>query len=160
LREVGSGSILRRQKAACTKAEWPAPRNDSQLQRTFPTGTTDMTVLRKDVSADLAPPAPGAARLGDTAIEPSALDFCRARGLMAQLNTAIVLAQSHFSITGQPTVRLLHDPEVDSTAYLLIELQTVGTVKENVTSHKRFSIDAASLLGPSRELIRLTYDIN
>ena len=119
-----------------------------------------MTVLRTDVSADLPPTGSGTTDLGEAVIEPSAIDFCRARGLMAQLKAAIVLAHRHFSITGRPVVRLLHDPEVDGTAYLMIELQTVGTVKENVTSHKQFSIEAASLLGPSRELIRLSYDIS
>ena len=72
---------------------------------------------------------------------------------------AIETAKKHFSIVGSPAVNLLQDPEVDDTAYLVIEIQVNAGVKHNVLAHRKFASEVAELLGPKREYIKLHYDI-
>src|SRR5260370_34095441 len=88
-----------------------------------------------------------------------ALKFCLSKGIVSQLGTAIDSARKYFSIVGSPSVRLVQDPEVEGTSYLMIEMQVRGTVRDNVLSHRSFANETARLLGSSREIIRLHYDI-
>jgi hypothetical protein len=88
-----------------------------------------------------------------------ALEFCRSRGIVSQLGAAIDSAGNHFSIVGSPFVRLVQDPEVEGFSYLVIEIQVAGTVRDNVMSHRNFANETAKLLGATREMIRLQYDI-
>jgi hypothetical protein len=92
-------------------------------------------------------------------ISAEALEFCFAKGLAPQLGMAIESARKHFSIVGRPFVNLVQDPEDDHTSYLVIEIQVSGTVRDNVISHLGFAHETAKLLGPTRELMKLHYDI-
>jgi hypothetical protein len=88
-----------------------------------------------------------------------ALKFCLSKGIVSQLGTAIDLASKYFSIIGSPSVRLVQDPEIERAFYLMLEIQVRGTVRDNVMSHRSFANETAKLLGSSREIIRLHYDI-
>jgi hypothetical protein len=88
-----------------------------------------------------------------------ALEFCRSRGIVSRLGAAIDSAGNHFSIVGNPFVRLVQDPEVEGTSYVMIEIKVSGTVRDNVTSHRNFAQETAKLLGSTRVMIRLQCDI-
>ncbi len=98
---------------------------------------------------------------GQTAsgLSPDALAFCRREGIATELSLALDLVSQCFPIVANPAVNLVHDPEVDREAFLVIEIQVQGGVKETVAAHKRFALEASQRLGAKRELIRLHYEM-
>ncbi len=101
----------------------------------------------------------GPSALTSTTFSSEALLFCCEKGLLFEVNQAIDIARSYFSIIGEPAVDVVHDRETDDASYLSIEIQVSGPVKDNVMAHRKFAQEAARLLGAKRELITLHYDI-
>jgi hypothetical protein len=77
----------------------------------------------------------------------------------SDLAIALDTARRTFALIGDPVVELLADPEIPDTSYLVIEIRVTGTVKDNVMAHRKFASEAARLLGPKRETVKLHYDI-
>ena len=54
------------------------------------------------------------------AFSAEAMSFCLRAGITLELNTAINLTGSFFSVVGNPSVSLMEDPEMDRVSYLVI----------------------------------------
>jgi hypothetical protein len=101
-----------------------------------------------------APSGLSAARLSS-----DALSFCHREHIATELGLALDLVRQCFAIIGDPAVNLVQDPELDRTYYLVIEIQVRGGVKETVSAHKRFALEASQRLGSKREMILLHYEM-
>jgi hypothetical protein len=97
--------------------------------------------------------------LSGARLSPDARAFCRREGITRKLSLALDLVSPCFPIVGNPVVNLVQDPKVDGAAYLVIEIQVRGGVKETVASHRRFALEASQQSGAKREMIRLHYEI-
>ncbi len=64
--------------------------------------------------------------------------FCRSHQLLDKLGRAIELARQHFSIVGDPVVRLEQDPEVDEQ-YLVLEIRVSGDEDRSIQAHKDYN---------------------
>jgi hypothetical protein len=102
---------------------------------------------------------PPQSSLAGARLTSDALSFCHREGIASELSLALDLARQCFAIVGNPVVNLVPDPEVDGASYLVIEIQVRGGVKETVSAHKQFALEASQRLGSKRELIRLHYVI-
>ena len=63
--------------------------------------------------------------VADVQLSDEVLAFCRRHDLLDHLGRAIELARHHFSIVGDPVVKLEQDPEVDEW-YLVLEIRVEG----------------------------------
>jgi hypothetical protein len=88
-----------------------------------------------------------------------AIAFCRREGITSELILALDLVSQCFTIVGNPVVNLVQDPEVDRAGDLVIEIQVQGGVREIVSAHKQFALQASQRLGSRREMILLHYEI-
>jgi hypothetical protein len=101
----------------------------------------------------------GSTVLLDARLSYEALAFCQARGVVSELYLAIETARNCFPVIGNPDVELVHDPETEDASYLVIAIKVQGEVKDIVMAHRKFANETARLLGPSRAIIALNYDI-
>ena len=87
------------------------------------------------------------------------LDFCRRNALVDHLGRAIELARQHFSIVGDPVIRLEQDFEVDER-YLVLEIRVQGDEDESIRAHKAYNRAWTSLTGwPEVSRISLVVDL-
>lgn len=92
-------------------------------------------------------------------LSPEARSYCVDNAFDSGLAIALDTARRTFTLIGDPVVELLADPEIPDRSYLVIEIRVRCTVKDNVTAHRKFASEAARLLAPKREIIKLHYDI-
>jgi hypothetical protein len=97
--------------------------------------------------------------LSGARISSDALAFCQRGGLASELSLALDLVGQCFPIVGNPAVNLMQDPDMDHAHYLLIGIQVRGGVKETVSAHKRFALEASQRFGSKREWILLHYEM-
>jgi hypothetical protein len=64
--------------------------------------------------------------------------FCQRHHLLDHLGRAIELARQHFSIVGDPVVKLEQDPE-DGEWYLVQEIRVRGDEDESIQAHKDYN---------------------
>jgi hypothetical protein len=95
----------------------------------------------------------------DASLSCEALAFCRLHGIESELRLAIGTVRRCFRIIGNPDVELVHDRETEDAAYLIIEIQVRGEVKDIVMAHRKFASETARSLGPKRAIIALNYYI-
>jgi hypothetical protein len=74
-----------------------------------------------------------------------AIAFCRREGITSELILALDLVSQCFTI--------------DRAGDLVIEIQVQGGVRETVSAHKQFALQASQRLGSRREMILLHYEI-
>ena len=104
-------------------------------------------------------PAHSESGLSGAHLSADALSFCRREGITSELSVALDLVRQSFAIVGNPAVNLVPDPELDGVAFLVIEIQVRGGVRETVSAHKQFAHEASQRLGARRERIRLHYEM-
>lgn len=74
----------------------------------------------------------------DIQLTDDVLEFCRRNALLDHLGRAIELARQHFSVVGDPVVRLEQDPEVDER-YLVLEIRVKGQEDESICAHRAYN---------------------
>jgi hypothetical protein len=85
--------------------------------------------------------------------------FCQRHHLLDHLGRAIELARQHFSIVGDPVVKLEQDPE-DGEWYLVLEIRVEGDEDESIQAHKDYNRAwANSTRWPEGPLISLFVDL-
>ncbi len=97
--------------------------------------------------------------LADVQLSEDVLDFCRRNDLLDHLGRAIELARHHFSIVGDPVVKLEQDPEVDEW-YLVLEIRVEGDEAGYIQAHKAYNRAwATSTPMPAVHLLTLHSDL-
>jgi hypothetical protein len=104
------------------------------------------------------PPDPTTA-VADLPLSDEVRDFCRRHDLLHHLNRAVELAREHFSIVGEPVVKLEQDPEVDES-YLVLEIRVGGEEEESIRAHMAYNSSwGNSTPWPAVHLITLIADL-
>jgi hypothetical protein len=103
------------------------------------------------------PPDPTTA-VADLPLSDEVRDFCRRNDLLHHLNRAIELAREHFSIVGDPVVKLEQDPE-DGEWSLVLEARVRGEERESIQAYMAYNRSwATSTPWPAVHLITLMTD--
>lgn len=76
--------------------------------------------------------------VADIPLADDVLEFCRRNALLDHLGRAIELARQHFSVVGDPVVRLEQDPEADER-YLVLEVRIKGEQEESIRAHRAYN---------------------
>jgi hypothetical protein len=76
--------------------------------------------------------------VADIQLTDDVIEFCRRNALLDHLGRAIELAKQHFSVVGDPVVRLEQDPEVDER-YLVLEIRVKGDESESIRAHRIYN---------------------
>ncbi len=85
--------------------------------------------------------------------------FCQRNDLLDHLRRAVELARQHFSVVGDPYVRLEQDPEIDEW-YIDLEIRVVGEPGECARADREYLrswVDSTSW--PAVHLIRPLFDV-
>jgi len=75
--------------------------------------------------------------VGEMTLSDEVREFCERHDLFGHLAKAMELAGQSFTMVGGPVVQWHHDPENDDE-YLVLEIQTQGSVEECVKAHSRY----------------------
>lgn len=95
------------------------------------------------------------AAVADLELSDEVRTFCRRHDLLGHLGRAVELARQHFSIVGEPSVRLEQDPD-DGEWYLDLEIRARGDEGEMIECQRRYTRSwALSTPWPAVHLITL-----
>jgi hypothetical protein len=98
--------------------------------------------------------------VADLSLTDEVRDFCQRNDLLDHLRRAVELARGHFSIVGDPVVKLEQDPEVEES-YLVLEIRVRGQEDEWIQAHKEYNRSwATSTPWPQVHLISLISDLS
>lgn len=87
-------------------------------------------------------------------------DFCQRHDLLGHLGRAVELARQHFSIVGEPVVRLEQDPE-DGEWHLDLEISVRGDEDECIQAQRRYVRSwANSTTWPAVHMISLVCNLS